>query len=216
MENEKLILEKISNIEAQLEPLVRPTLRNQELKDDLMPLMNQGMAMLIEELLDVGSSFDLGDFFELIKQVMRSTNNINYSLKQLGNVIEFIQDVEPLMKSAVPQLIGYLDNLEKAGVLRIIVSALDVRAKIAKAYSADDIDAIGDGFVVMLGLAKQLTDPKSVEFINKLMGIPGDIDLKNVKSAGVGKLMTAGFDSEIQAGLGVMLELTKAMGKLKS
>ncbi len=216
MENEKLILEKISNIEAQLEPLVRPTLRNQELKDDLMPLMNQGMAMLIEELLDVGSSFDLGDFFEMIKQVMRSTNNINYSLKQLGNVIEFIQDVEPLMKSAVPQLIGYLDNLEKTGVLRIIVSALDVRAKIAKAYSADDIDDIGDGFVVMLGLAKQLTDPKSVEFINKLMGIPGDIDLKNVKSAGMGKLMTAGFDSEIQAGLGVMLELTKAMGKLKA
>ena len=216
MENEKLILEKISNIEAQLEPLVKPCLRNQELKDDLMPLMNQGMAMLIEELLDVGSSFDLGDFFELIKQVMRSTNNINYSLKQLGNVIEFIQDIEPLLKSAVPQLIGYLDELEKRGVLRIIASTLDVRAKIAKAYSAEDIDAIGDGFVVMLGLAKQLTDPNSVQFIEKLMRIPGDIDLKNVKSAGMGKLMTAGFDSEIKDGLGVMLELTKAMGKLKS
>jgi len=216
MENEKLILEKISNIEAQLEPLVRPCLRNQELKDDLMPLMNQGMALLIEELLDVGSSFDLRDFFELIKQVMRSTNNFHYSLKQLGNIIEFIQDVGPLLKSAVPQLIGYLDDLEKKGVLRIIASTLDVRAKIAKAYSADDIDAIGDGFVVMLGLAKQLTDPNSVEFIEKLMGIPGDIDLKNVKSAGMGKLMTAGFDSEIKAGLGVMLELTKAMGKLKS
>ncbi|MBT4089369.1 MAG: hypothetical protein HOE30_12845, partial [Deltaproteobacteria bacterium] len=109
MNNEELILEKISNIEAQLEPLVKPVLRNQELKDDLMPIMNQGMAMLINELLDVGSSFDLSEFFELIKQVMRSTNNIHYSLKQLGNVIEFIQDVEPLLKSAVPQLIGYLD-----------------------------------------------------------------------------------------------------------
>ena len=48
------------------------------------------------------------------------------------------------------------------------------------------------------------------------MGIPQNLDLKNVKSAGIGKLLTAGFDSEINAGLGVMLELTKAMGKLKS
>ena len=216
MNNEELILEKISNIEAQLEPLVKPVLRNQELKDDLMPIMNQGMAMLINELLDVGSSFDLSEFFELIKQVMRSTNNIHYSLKQLGNVIEFIQDVEPLLKSAVPQLIGYLDDLEKRGVLRIIVSALDVRAKVAKAYSGEDIDAIGDGFVVMIGLAKQLNDPKTVELIEKLMGIPQNLGLKNVKSAGIGKLLTAGFDSEIKAGLGVMLELTKAMGKLKS
>lgn len=216
MENEKLILEKISNMEAQLACMAKPAQRVQELKEDLAPLMNHGVGLLINELLDVGSNFELNDLFELIKQAMRSTNNLHYSLKQLDNIIEFIQDVEPLLRSAVPQLIHYLDDLEKRGVLRIIRSALDVRAKIAQAYSSEDIDAIGDGFVVMLGLAKKLKDPNTVEFIDKLMGIPQNVDLKNVKSAGVGRLMTAGFDSEIKAGLGVMLELTKAMGKLKS
>ncbi len=216
MENEKQILEKISNIEAMLDPLVKPKLRTQELKEDLTPLMNHGVGLLINEMLDVGSSFELNDLFELIKQVMRSTNNLHFSLKMLDNITEFISDIEPLLRSAVPQLIGYLDDLEKRGVLRIIKATLDIRAKVAKAYSPEDMDAIGDGFVVLLGLSKKLTDPNTVEFIDKLMGIPQDIDLKNIQSAGVGKLLTAGFDSDIKAGLGVMLELTKAMGKLKS
>jgi uncharacterized protein YjgD (DUF1641 family) len=216
MTTEKQILERLSHMESQLDFLVKPAKKTQELKEDLTPLMNQGIGLAINEMLDVGSSFELPDLLELVKQVMRSTNNLHYCLKQLDNIIEFFADIEPLLRSAVPQLISYLDDLEKRGVLRIIKSTLDIRAKVAKAYSPEDMDAVGDGFVSLLGFSRKLTDPETVAFIEKLMTIPGEIDLENVQSAGVGKLLTAGFDKEIKAGLGVMLELTKAMGKLKS
>lgn len=216
MENEQLILERISHLESQLEILVKPALKTQELKDDLTPLMNQGIGMAINEMLDVGSSFDLNDMLELVKQVMRSTSNLHYCLRQLDNIIEFITDIEPLLRSAVPQLISYLDDLEKRGVLRIIKSTLDIRAKVAKAYSPEDIDVIGDGFVSLLGFSRKLTDPDTVAFIEKFLGIPELVDLENAKSAGIGSLIKAGFDDEIKSGLGVMLELTKAMGKMKS
>jgi uncharacterized protein YjgD (DUF1641 family) len=216
MTNEKEILERLSHLESQLDFLVKPARKTQELKEDLTPLMNQGIALAINELLDVGSSFELSDLLELIKQTMRSTTNLHYALRQLDNIIEFISDIEPLLRSAVPQLISYLDDLEKRGVLRIIKSTLDIRAKVAKAYSPEDMDAVGDGFVTLLGFSRKLTDPETVEFIDKLMSIPGSVDLKNAQSAGVGTLLTAGFNTEIKAGLGVMLELTKAMGKLKS
>jgi len=215
MNNEQLILEKISNLESQLDILVKPALKTQELKEDLTPLMNQGIGMAISEMNDVGSSFDLNDLMELTKQVMRSTSNLHYCLRQLDSIIEFIKDIEPLLRSAVPQLINYLDDLEKRGVLRIIKSTLDIRAKVAKAYSPEDMDTIGDGFVNLLGFSGKLTDPETVEFIDKFLNMPRDVDLKNAQSAGIGKLISAGFDSDIKDGLGVLLELTKAMGKLK-
>ncbi|NQU63171.1 MAG: DUF1641 domain-containing protein [SAR324 cluster bacterium] len=213
MENEKLILEKIGNIEEQLAFLVKPAQRNQELKDDIMPLMNHGVGLLINELLDVGSSFELNDLFELIKQFMRSTHNLQYSLKQLDNIIEFIQDVEPLLRSAVPQLIHYLDDLEKRGVLRIIKSALDVRAKIAKTYSPEDIDAIGDGFVSLLGFAKNLADPKVLKILELFLSVPAKVDLEDCKPVGPLGLLLAGADKDIHNTNGVMLKLTKALGK---
>ncbi len=215
MKKEELILEKISAIESQLESLVKPARKTQELKEDIMPLMNQGINLMINEMLEVESGFELGDLLTLVKQLMRSTNNLFYCLKTLDSMIELVKDLEPLLRSAVPQLITYLDDLEKKGVLRMLKATLDVRAKVAQTYNSDDIDVIGDGFVKMLGMAKNLTDPKTEELLEKLMDLPKNIDLKNSKPAGPGKLMTAGFDKELQAGLGVMLELTKAMGKLK-
>ncbi|MCP4757814.1 MAG: DUF1641 domain-containing protein [Proteobacteria bacterium] len=215
MKNEELILQKISDLESQIEPLIRPVKRNQELKDDLMPLMNQATGLLINELLEVDSAFDLRSFFELIKQVMRSTDNLHYSLKTLGSFIDLFKDIEPLFKSGVPLLIGYLDELEKRGILRIIQSTLDIRAKVAQAYSAEDMDAIGDGFVVLLGLSKKLSDPKAIEFIDKLLDLPAQIDLTKVQSAGLGSLLVSVFNKEFKEGMGVLLELMKAMGKLK-
>lgn len=216
MTNEDIILQKLSHFEEVLEPLLNSRAKNQELKEDLLPLANHGVGILINELLEIESSFELNDLFELLKQLLRSTKNLMYCLKQLDNIIEFIKDMEPLLKSAVPILIGYLDDLEKRGVLRIIKATLDIRAKVAEEYDHNDIDTIGDGMVTLLGFAKNLADPKTKEFVGKLLGVPGAVDLEKVKGVGPGGLLSAGFNQDIKNGLGVVLELTKALGKLKA
>jgi uncharacterized protein YjgD (DUF1641 family) len=114
------------------------------------------------------------------------------------------------MKSAVPQIINYLDDLEQKGVLRVITAMLDVRAKIASAYTPEDIDQIGDGAVALLGLAKKLADPQAIAFLEKISELPSKIDLANAKP--VGPLSS----KEARQGLGVMMELTRAMGQLKN
>jgi len=216
MTNENLILEKVQRLEEQLGPIIESNRKMEEIKADVTPLLNKAMANVINELLEVEAGFELNDIFDLIKQMMRSTKNLVYSLKQLDNIIEFINDLEPLLKSAVPILIGYLDNLEKRGVLRILKATLDIRAKVATAYSAEDMEKIGDGFVSLLGFAQILADPKVVEFVGKLLTVPAQVDLDNAKAVGPGGMLSAGFNKEIQNGFGVMLELTKALGKLKA
>ena len=216
MTNEELILERLDRIEAQLAPMAQTAGGIGELWDDLTPLSGQAIRLLIRELEDVESSFQLEDFLDLVKKSLTSIHHINFALTQLGNMVDFINTIEPLLKSAVPQAINYLDDLEQKGVLRIIQSMLDVRAKVAAAYSPEDIEQIGDSLVAMLGLAKKISDPKAIEFLESMAELPSKIDLEKAKPIGLFGMIGAASSKEVKQGLGIMIELTKAMGKLKS
>jgi uncharacterized protein YjgD (DUF1641 family) len=214
MTNEELILEKLERLETQIQPLIKTSEKFVELKNDLIPIGNHATALLINELTEVEAGFQLEDYLDLVKEAMRNTNNFIFALKQMASIIEFVKDMEPLLKSAVPQVINYLNELEQKGVFRIIKATVDLRTKVAATYTAEDIEIMGDGLVALLGLAKGLADPKAVALLEKLSRIPSKVELENAKSVGVFGLASAGFNPEISKGLGVMMELTKAMGKI--
>jgi uncharacterized protein YjgD (DUF1641 family) len=215
MTNEELILERLDRIETQIAPLAQTARGVAELKEDLMPLGHQAVAMMIKELQDVESGFQMEDLLELFKRMLRSVKDITFALNQLQNIIDFVTTLEPLLKSAVPKLIHYLDDLEQKGVLRVLQSMLDVRAKVADAYSPEDIDQIGDVFVALLGLAKKLSDPRAMAFLERAAGIPSQLDLANCKDVGPFGLISVSATKDVKQGLGVLMELTRAMGKLK-
>lgn len=216
MTNEELILERLDRIEAQLAPISQAAGGIKDLREDLIPLSGQAFRLLIQELEDVESSFQLEDLLTLFKRSLRSVKHVIFSLEQLENIVDFATTIEPLLKSAVPQIINYLDDLEQKGVLRIITATLDVRAKIASAYTPEDIDQIGDGAVTLLGLVKKLSDPVAIDFLEKIADLPSKVDLAGAKPVGPFGMLGALSSKEARQGLGVFMELTKAMGSLKN
>ncbi len=216
MTTEEQILERLDRIEAQLAPVSASARGLNELREDLIPLSGQAFRLLIRELEDVESGFQLEDLLALSKRFLRSVKHMQFALEQLENIVDFALTIEPLLKSSVPQLINYLDDLEQRGVLRIIQSTLDVRAKIAAAYSPEDVDQIGDGLVALLGLAQKLGDPKAQAFLGKMAALPSNVDLDKVKPIGPVGMLGALSSKEARQGLGVLMELTKAMGGLKN
>jgi uncharacterized protein YjgD (DUF1641 family) len=215
MTNEELILQRLDRIESQLAPLANTVKTVSELKDDFSPLANNAVKLLIKELQDVESGFQLNDLLEMLKQLLRSVRNITYSLNQLGNIVDFVTTLEPLLRASVPQLISYLDDMEQRGVFRILNATLGVRAKIAKAYTPEDIEQIGDGLVALLGIAKKLTTPQTTAFLEAFAEMPSRLDLKGAKNVGPFGLLWASSSKEVKEGLGVLIELTKGLGKLK-
>ena len=215
MTNEELILERLDKIEAQIAPLAKSFNDVNELKEDFTPLANNAIKLMIQELEDVESSFQLEDLLEMFKRMLRSVRSLTFAMGQLENVIDFVTTLEPLLKSSVPQLINYLDDLEQKGVFRIINATLGVRAKVAEAYSPEDIEQIGDGFVALLGLAKKLTDPQTQALLETLAEMPSKLDLATSKDVGPFGLLWACSNKEVKEGLGVLMQLTKGMGKLK-
>ena len=216
MTNEEKILNKLEKLEADIAPLLKIGHNMVELKNDLIPLQNQAFQLLIRELQEIEAGFELEDFLALAKQTLRGTRDFIFALKQMSSIIEFVRDIEPLLKLTVPQMIKYLDELERKGVFRMYVAMLDIRAKVAAAYTAEDIEQIGDGLVALLGLAKKVSDPKTISFLEKAAGIPGIIDLENAKEVGPFGLARASFNDEVKQGFGILIELTKALGKLQT
>jgi hypothetical protein len=61
MTTEEQILERLDRIEAQLAPMSASAKGLNELKEDLIPLSGQAFRLLIRELEDVESGFQLED-----------------------------------------------------------------------------------------------------------------------------------------------------------
>jgi uncharacterized protein YjgD (DUF1641 family) len=225
MSSEDLILESLARIEGKLDRVAalekrlddfaRPWDSVADLGHDLSLLMSPSVKLLTEELAEVETGFQMEDILALLKRLLLSFRHLTWSLEQLENLIDWWHDLEPLLKVGVPHLIDKLDELEQRGIFRINRAMLNMYAKIAENYSAEDIEAIGDGFVRMHGIIKKLSDPAVIDFLEQLSSLPAQINLAAAKPTGPVGLMFKMMDKDCRAGLGVALEMTKALGKIK-
>ncbi len=213
---EQMLLERLDRMEEQLQTMVKAQQGLAELKSDLSPLLNSAVKIFIDELGMVEAGFQMEDVFDLFKRGLRSIRNLTQALEMMENFFDLWNAMEPMLKSTVPNLIQYLDNLEQKGVFRTYTAMLEIRAKVAQHYPSEEIAAMGDSFVVLLGLLKKLSQPDMIDFFNKMMEIPMGLNLQAVKPVGAMGMLSAMGNKETRQGLGVALELTKALGKLKA
>ncbi|MCP4688782.1 MAG: DUF1641 domain-containing protein, partial [Desulfobacterales bacterium] len=68
---------------------------------------------------------------------------------------------------------------------------------------------------LLLGVAKKLTTPESLELLDKAAEIPASVDLSRAKGVGLFGMMGAMGDPDVKTGLGVLMELTKGLAALK-
>jgi len=215
MSKEDLILEKLGKIEAELAVMREAREPMDDLIRDLNPIMKQALYALIKEFKDVEDSFQLEDLLPLFKKLLVNVNNLTWALEALETIIDMWHTMEPMMKSALHNTVRYLGTLEQKGVFRTYEAMLEVRGKIAQHYGPEDIQAMGDSFVVLIGLLKKMSDPKMLELLEKLTDMPANIDLANAKPVGMFGVVGALSNSEVKDGIGVAMEMVKALGKLK-
>ncbi len=216
MNNEQVILEQLDHLGQEIAILTDSARSLSELRDDLSPRVNEAVKILIEELAEIEADFQLEDLVSLLKNMTRNIRNLTWSLDQLKNLIDFLRTVEPLLKSAVPQAIEFLDKLEQQGVFQIFSSMLGMLEKIAETYTPEDIEQISNGLVSLVGVAKKLTVPEALNLLDKIAEVPARVDLTQAKPVGPFSMMFALGNPEVKQGMGVVLELTKGLSLLKN
>jgi uncharacterized protein YjgD (DUF1641 family) len=61
-----------------------------------------------------------------------------------------------------------------------------------------------------------LADPKCIQFLEKLVDVSLEVDLAAAKPVGPWSMLRQMRRPDCRQGLGVMLELTRALGKMKA
>lgn len=209
------LLERMDRIEAEMAPLVESAKAIRELRDELAPRVNEAVHALIAGLADVEPDFKLEDLVHLVKNSLRNVKNLDFTLDQLKNLIDFLIIAEPVLKTTVPQIIYYFDELEQKGVFRILTMGLEILKQIGSIYSPEQLQQIGDGLVRMVGSLHKLAAPESLDLLDKAAGLPAHTDLAGAKPVGLMGLMGALSDPKVKAGMGVALEFTRGLAALK-
>ena len=215
MNNEELILDRLDRLEQEIAPMAETARSIMELREDLTPRVNEAVKALIVELSDLEADFQSEDLIFLIKKAMRNVRNLIFLLEQLKNLTDFALTAEPLLKSTVPQIIYYFDDLEQKGVFRIANASMEIMQKIGETYTEEDLEQMGDGLVKLMGIAKKLTTPEALTLLDNAAELPAKIDLSRAKSAGPFSMLWAMGNKEVKEGFGVLLELTKGLAALK-
>lgn len=216
MTHEAKLAERMDHLEAQVAPLADTAKALSELREELAPRVSEAVQALILELADVEPDFQIEDLVYLIKNIMRNVKNLNFTLDQLKNLIDFMVIAEPLFKTTIPQFIQYADDLERAGVFRLLSTGMDVLRKVGSTYSAEQLNHVGDGLVRLVGSLHKLTSPESLDLLDKAAGMPSKIDLSGTKPIGAMGLVGTLADPKVKEGLGVAMALTRALSGLKA
>ena len=224
MSTDEQILERLTRIEEKLEQfsscadqlkVFTDVFENlHDLGRDASLLTYPAVKILTEELGEVETGFQLEDISILLKRFLLSLRHIAWGLEQLENIVDWWQDMEPIMKIAVPHIIDVMEDLDQKGIFKGYQAMLQGYAKIAQTYGPEDIDLIAEGIVRMHGVAKKFSDPRFINFVEKFMDVPSEVQLEEAKPAGPLGLMWRMRSRECQKGLGVLVELTKALGKI--
>jgi uncharacterized protein YjgD (DUF1641 family) len=215
MNSDEMVVERLDLLTRQVAVITDSARALRELRDDLSPRINETVKHLITQLAEIEADCRREDLVLLLKNVVRNVRNLNWSMEQVKSLIDFLRTVEPLMKSAVPQAIMALDQLEQRGVLQVGLRALEVLRKIAETYTPEDIEEVGKVLVHFIGVTKKLSDPNALALLDRMAEIPARIDLSNARPAGPFRMMFALRNSEVKQGLGVVLEMTKGLAALK-
>ena len=175
-------LEGVARVEKQLEAFSRPFENLSDLGRDLSILMDPAARKLTEEMVEVEIGFQLEDFFALLKRLLPSLKYLTWALEQLENLTDWWQDMEPVLKIAVPKMIDQLDTLEQKRVFQIF----------AKLFSLE-----------------------MLQFMDQLSEVALDANLEEAKPVGPVGLLWQMRSPECRQGLGILLELTRALGKMQ-
>jgi len=211
MKKEDEILERLERLEALMTPMAESARSMNEFKEELTPRVNELVKNVIIELAEIDGDFHLSDLTGLGKNMLRNVKNLNFALNQLKNAIDFVETAEPLMKITVPYYIARLDELEQKGVFNLLTAGLTTLEKIAETYSAEEIDQIITTLVNMMGALQKLGTPEAAGFMDHMTSIPGRVDISQAEAVSTMDLFRAMGDEEIRKGMGVLLQLTKAM-----
>lgn len=117
----------------------------------------------------------------------------------------------PILKDVMAYGADTLDGYEKRGYFTAGRAALDVVDRVVTAYDADELRRFGDSIVAILDTVRALTQPEVLAIASEASAALQHAD--DTKPVGLGGMMRASRDEDVQRGMAVLLDVLRHVGR---
>ena len=188
-------LDELSAQVAFLAEQARETARRQqeraELMHDLLPIANDAVGLVTEQLDEIQGYVDLSDLLRLLKRLLRNGRNLDRMLDQLESLMDLAQTIGPLSDSIFEKATDVLQAADQRGYFALATGGAKAVDKVAASLTPEDLHRLAGNLVVVLAGFKELDQPAD---------------------AGLRSLLKQMRDPEVQRGLAAFLRVLRAIG----
>ena len=207
----RLIHAKLDALGEQVGVLYEQTRALQELRDELVPIVRDGLGALSAELSAVEHEFNAQEVVDLVRKLLHNTPTLIRTLERLESVDGLLTELEPLGKQVVRDLIDRLQHYEERGYFRLFRGLSMLLERVAEHATQEDLDRLADNVVPWLETVKRATQPGMRATANRALMVIEASQHHPVPRIGWLGLIRAMRDPEIQRGLGLLFETVRQL-----
>lgn len=204
-----LLTQQVTILTEQLASQQRRQQELDELKQDIVPIINHMIKLSIDELADIGAEFQSEDLVFLLKRTLRSTNNFIRLLDSLDGAMGFADETKILGKEMFNSAISKLDVMEHEGYFEFARGANYILQQILQEFEAEDIKALGDNVVTILKTVRNMTQPEVLAIANNAVSAVQEAPVD--QNISTWALLRELSDPKVKRGMARMLNLVKVM-----
>jgi len=204
-----LLAAQVGYLTGQLETQQKRQLEFEELKRDMIPIVNHMVRLSIDELAEIGSDFQAEDLLFLLKRLLRNTNNLVLILDRMEGVMGLATESKILGKQMFNQTVETLDQLERKGFFEFARGAGYIAERVVTEFNEGDVRALGDNIVTILKTVRNMTQPEVLGVANRVVSTMQEEDTpETVTTWGLLKELS---DPKVRKGMARLLNVVRIM-----
>lgn len=147
---------------------------------------------------------------QLAAQLARMERKIDGLVAQQDRQRELIDELMPIGKEALAAATERLDGWERRGYLRFGREVLGIGQEVMDRFSPEDVRALRDNVVSILGVVRQVTGPRMMALATQVSAAVEETPREGV---GVLGMLKATHDEDTQRGLATTLAVLRQLGR---
>lgn len=182
---------QVRYLTEQAQQAERRQLERAELMRDVLPIANDAVGLVTEQLEEIQAYVDLSDLLRLVKRLLRNGRNLDRMLDQLESLVDLAQTAGPLMDNVFEKTVNLLQAAEQRGYFALAKGGARAVDRVAASLTPEDMDRFADNLAVVLTAFKEWDQPAA---------------------PGLRSLLKQLRDPEVQRGLAAALRVMRAVG----
>jgi uncharacterized protein YjgD (DUF1641 family) len=133
--------------------------QREELAQALVPVARGAFDVANRELEELSGEVTIDDAVRLARTLARSLPQLERLVAQLQSMAELGTEVSSLSGAGVSKLSQVLAEADRKGYFVVARGSATVLDRLVASAAEEDFEALGEGLVLLLGLARQAVDP---------------------------------------------------------